>query len=414
MVAKISSNTSLFGTLLYNKNKVDKEEAKLLSSKNVYERTDSSFSMQTTIKSFEPYLIANKRTEKPIFHVSLNPSPKDALTNEQHKDIADRYMVDMGYGNQPYVVFKHTDISRTHLHIVSIRVDETGKKLDSNFENMRSMKICRQIEKEFNLHPATKQEQQVNNIPIKLLNYKEGNVKQQVGNIAKAILNNYKFQSVGEFRTLLEKMNVSVEEVKGLKNSKPYHGLVYSALTDNPVTMIKEKIGTPFKSSLYGKVQSMQALEKHFEKSKQQIQDNKTKECLKPILTKAILQSGSIDEFCLLLKEKNIEPIFRQNEDGRIYGVSFINYQNKTILNGSRLGKEFSANVFHEKFAERNRNPTLEVEPMENQIESDADFITSLFPSFFEQHSTDYDAGNFAKEKQREEEVRKRKNKFRK
>ena len=125
-------------------------------------------------------------------------------------------------------------------------------------------------------------------------------------------------------------------------------------------------------------------------------------------------QTHTIDEFCLLLKEKNIEPIFRQNEDGRIYGVSFINYQNKTILNGSRLGKEFSANVFHEKFAERNRNPTLEVEPMENQIESDADFITSLFPSFFEQHSTDYDAGNFAKEKQREEEVRKRKNKFRK
>lgn len=413
MVAKISSNTSLLGTLLYNKNKLDKEDAKLLSSKNVYEKADGSFSMQTTIKSFEPYLIANKRTEKPIFHVSLNPNPKDTLTDEQYRDIADRYMEDMGYGNQPYVVFKHTDIDRIHLHIVSIRVDESGKKLDSNFENMRSMKVCRQMEKDFNLHPATKQEQQVNNIPIKPLNYKEGDVKQQVGNITKAILNNYKFQSIGEFRTLLEKMNVTVEEVKGLKNGEPYHGLVYSALADCPQTMKKEKIGTPFKSSLFGKSINIQVLEKHFEKSKQQIQDSKTKEYLKPTLAKIMQQSGSMDEFKLLLKEKNIEPIFRLNEEGRIYGTSFIDYQNKTILNGSRIGKEFSANIFHEMFTDKNRALTIVTEQTENKIESEPDFITSLFPPFFEQHSTDYEAENFAKEKQREEEVRKRKNKGR-
>ncbi len=77
MVAKISSNTSLFGTLLYNKNKIDKGEAMLLSSNNVYERADNLFAMGTTLKSFEPYLTANKRTESPVFHVSINPSPKD-------------------------------------------------------------------------------------------------------------------------------------------------------------------------------------------------------------------------------------------------------------------------------------------------------------------------------------------------
>ena len=124
-------------------------------------------------------------------------------------------------------------------------------------------------------------------------------------------------------------------------------------------------------------------------------------------------QSGSMDEFKLLLKEKNIEPIFRQNDEGRIYGVSFIDYQNKTILNGSRIGKEFSANAFHDKLADENRPPVMVTEQTENRIESESDFITSLFPPFFEQHSTDYDAENFAKEKQREEEVRKRKNKGR-
>ena len=52
-----------------------------------------------------PYLEAN-RLEQPntVFHVSLNPSPEDKLTDEQFREIAREYMERMGYGNQPYIV----------------------------------------------------------------------------------------------------------------------------------------------------------------------------------------------------------------------------------------------------------------------------------------------------------------------
>ena len=50
------------------------------------------------------------------------------------------------------------------------------------------------------------------------------------------------------------------------------------------------------------------------------------------------------------MKKENIGVIFRENDQKRIYGVTFIDYQNRTILNGSRLGKEFSANVFNDLF----------------------------------------------------------------
>ena len=400
MIAKISSNSSLFGTLLYNKNKIDKDEATLLFSNNVYERRDGLFTMGTTIRSFEPYLAANRKTENPVFHVSLNPSTKDILSDDEYIDIAGRYMQDMGYGNQPYVVFKHTDIDRTHLHVVSVRVDETGKKLDSNFEKIRSMKICRQIEIDYNLHPATKQEQQSYAIPTKPLNYKQGDVKRQVGNIAKAILNNYSFQSIGEYNILLEKMNVMVEEVKGTRNNIPYHGLVYSPLDNG-----KKKIGTPFKSSLFGKDVNLQALDIHFQKSKQQIVNNKTREYLRPIITKAMQEADSMDGFSLLLKEKNIEPVFRRNDQNRIYGITFIDYQNKAVLNGSRLGKEFSANVFNDLF---NNKPeqALDISSVpDNDMsvypEQETDSATSLFPSLFEQHGTNIEEENFAKRKQK-------------
>jgi hypothetical protein len=50
------------------------------------------------------------------------------------------------------------------------------------------------------------------------------------------------------------------------------------------------------------------------------------------------------------LVANGINVIFRQNDAGRIYGVTFIDQQNQCVLNGSRLGKEFSANVFNDLF----------------------------------------------------------------
>ena len=51
------------------------------------------------------------------------------------------------------------------------------------------------------------------------------------------------------------------------------------------------------------------------------------------------------------LKKKSIDVLFRQNDTGRIYGVTFIDHENRTVLNGSRLGKDFSANVFNDLFS---------------------------------------------------------------
>ena len=53
------------------------------------------------MESFMPYLQANKRTNNTVFHVSLNPSPEDKLTDEQLREIACEYMERTGYDNLP-------------------------------------------------------------------------------------------------------------------------------------------------------------------------------------------------------------------------------------------------------------------------------------------------------------------------
>ena len=51
-----------------------------------------------------------------------------------------------------------------------------------------------------------------------------------------------------------------------------------------------------------------------------------------------------------LLTGKGIDTVFRENDEGRIYGATFIDHMNREVYNGSRLGKEFSANAFERLF----------------------------------------------------------------
>ena len=216
------------GALYYNKEKVDKDEAEVLLWQKMLEPFDKHgrLDIDACMDSFWPYLEANRRTANTVFHVSLDPSPEDKLTDEQLGKIACEYMERMGYGKQPYIVFKHKDISREHLHIVSLRVDEQGRKLPHDFEARRSMEILRDLERKYGLHPSVKGEEQADKVGLHRVNYREGNVKQQISSVVRSCLRNYKCSSYGEFCTLLELFNVSVEERTGTIDGRNYAGSV--------------------------------------------------------------------------------------------------------------------------------------------------------------------------------------------
>lgn len=350
MVAKINVGSSLFGALAYNQNKIDEEQGKVLFSNRMFESEDGNFNIRRCIESFEMQLPQDIKTEKPIIHISLNPHPDDKLSDEQLSEIAQEYMEKLGYGNQPYMVYKHEDIDRRHLHIVSLRVDENGKKLNDKFEHRRSKDITRELEAKYGLHPAEKKEHK-EQYQFQKVDYAAGDVKSQLSNTVKGVVNAYQFQSFGELKTLLSLYNVHAEEVKGEVRGKPYNGIVYSA-TDNA----GEKYGNPFKSSRLGKSVGVNALNRRMERATDRWKDGKLKNNIKGRVTDSMKSTNSREQFEKNLKDKGIEVVFRQNPEGRIYGATFIDHENKAVLNGSRLGKEFSANVFNDLFRESHVN----------------------------------------------------------
>lgn len=309
MVANIRSGSSPEGALYYNKEKVDKNEAEVLLWQKMLEPFDKygRMDVDACMESFRPYLEANRRTTNTVFHASLNPSPEDKLTDGQLRDIAQEYMERMGYGNQPYIVFKHKGISREHLHIVSLRVDEQGRKINDSHEYDRSMSVLRELERKYDLHLSIKGEELADKVRLHKVNYREGNVKQQISFVVRSCLRNYKCSSYGEFRTLLERFNVSVEERTGIVDGRNYAGVIYGALTDDGYGT-----GTPFKSSKIGKDVGYNALQKYYGKSKAALKEEGALDCLRQTVRDAMSPRNTRDEFRQMLKADGIDTIFRR------------------------------------------------------------------------------------------------------
>lgn len=358
MVAKINRGVSLYGAVIYNQRKVDEATARIIAGSRMI--TDLSGNphnvMQQTLWAFESYLAANRNTEKPVLHISLNPSVDDRLTDGQFAELAREYMQKMGYGDQPYIVYLHEDIDRRHVHIVSTCVKENGEKISDAYEWNRSMKACRELENKFGLKPVADKRNELLAPYLKKADYRDGDVKRQVGNILKSVFTAYRFQTFGEFSAMLSCFNIEAKQVRGEFEGSPYNGIVYT-LTDDT----GRPVCTPIKSSLIGKRFGYEGIEKRIAVN---VRDFRTRKWQPKIHDTVALAMhgcrGNREDFIRLLGEKGIDVVFRENDEGRIYGVTFIDHKNREVYNGSRLGKEFSANAFEQLFSRPQEFPEQE------------------------------------------------------
>ena len=344
MVAKISIGRSLYGALAYNTQKVNAGEGKLLATNRVFDSGDGQMDCARLLRDFCNCMPENVRTRNTVIHISLNPHPDDRLTDMEMANIAQAYMERLGYGNQPYVIVKHEDINRHHVHIVSINVDEKGKRIDRDFLFRRSERIRKELEKEFNLHPADHKRDKIHEAVSKV-DIGKGDMKKQIASVLLSVATRYRFQTMGEYRALLSFYNIHVEETRGKVGGREYHGLVYSATDEKG-----NKVGNPFKASLFGKSAGYAAIEKRFSLSKKQIAEKKFTEPTKRAVLQVLEETYHRDKFVSLLKAKGINTVLRLTDEGRIYGVTFIDHRTGCVLNGSRMGKELSANALQEHF----------------------------------------------------------------
>ena len=353
MIAKISATENLGGALGYNFKKVDKEEASILFAQNLYQNKKGTYTMAEVFADMQALIPEKCRTKKTVFHCSLNPHPDDKISDEQLVQIAKEYMEALGYGKQPYIVFKHNDIAREHIHIVSLRVNGEGKKINDKFEKRRSKKITDALERKYGLVPSSKITDKAVEETAKV-DIGKWNIKEQVENVVRRVLKHYHFCSLGELNAVLSKYNLATEEVKTEYRGKRYEGLVYVPTDDK-----SNKVSTPIHASDIGRGVGYTAVQNRMQKSRQAVKP------LIPTVRHKVLQvmrtsPQTEKELRQRLEEQGLRVVIRKNDSGRIYGITFIDDKEGIALNGSRLGKGYAANVFNAYLSNPTHNPFLD------------------------------------------------------
>ena len=352
MIVKISATENLGGALGYNFKKVEKGEASILLATELYQDREGRYTMEEVFADMEALIPKKCRTKKTVFHCSLNPHPDEKLSDEQLVQIAKEYMEALGYGKQPYIVFRHNDIAREHIHIVSLRVDDEGRKINDRFEKRRSKQITDALEKKYNLIPSSKVSGKVETETPKV-DIDRGNIREQTASVIRMVLKRYKFCSLGELNAILSAYNLAVEEVKTEFRGRKYDGLVYV-----PTDGKGNKAGTPIHASDIGRGVGYTAVQNRMQKSKLAVKP------LRPAVRRKVLEvmrtsPKTEKELRQRLEEQGLRVAIRKNESGRIYGITFIDDKEGVALNGSRLGKGYAANVFNGYFSNPAHNPFL-------------------------------------------------------
>ena len=373
MIAKISSTENLGGALGYNFKKVEKGEASILLAAELYQDKEGRYTMEDMLADMEALIPKNCRTKKTVFHCSLNPHPDEKLSDERLTQIAKEYMEALGYGKHPYIVFKHNDIAREHIHIVSLRIDGEGKKINDKFEKRRSKQITDALERKYNLIPSSKVSNK-EEVETPKVDISKENIKEQVSNVVRMVMKHYHFCSLGELNAILSVYNLAVEEVKTEFRGKKYDGQVYV-----PTDEKGNKAGTPIHASDIGRGVGYTAVQNRMQKSKQAIKP------LIPAIRNKVLQTmrtspKTEEELLQRLEEQGLRVVIRKNEGGRIYGITFIDDKEGIALNGSRLGKGYAANVFNSYFSNPTHNPFLD-ETQYGSLSARLDQSATVHPS---------------------------------
>ena len=344
MIAKISPpSKDLMKTLTYNFRKVDRDQADILLSGQL--SADGRLTAERVFREMTAYIPSGARTKNIVFHASINPRPDEPLSDDRLRTIAHEYLRRLGYGDQPFIVFKHRDIAREHIHLVSTRVRHDGRKIRDTMEHVRSTRIMRSLEAKFGLLPSghSQKKKSVSAQPS-AVDIDAGDIKRQVAAAVEHVFGRYAFQSVGEMNLVLVRFRVTAEEVKTERKGRPFDGIVYAA-TDAE----GHKICTPIKASEIGRQVSYAALRRHFEQSKSVVRERSG--AIRHAIADVMQTSPDRAAFIDRMRERGIETVLRINDAGRLYGITFIDDANGIAVNGSRLGKGFAANVFNAYFA---------------------------------------------------------------
>ena len=332
MIVKIlGSASSNFHGVQYNDKKVEKGTGELMLMKNFPSFIDEN-SSQEEVKNYLKSISKNEKVKKPQFHAVISTKFQQHSKEELAK-VAEDFMQEMGYGNQPFLVVFHNDTENNHVHIVSTRVNKsTGKKLNDSYEKLKAQKALIDIKER--IYGKNNQETIIN-----LLNYKISSLKQLEILLER---NGFKVVKNKNDENALDILKNGVRE-KTINGNQLNFSTIKNDNRAKQIKAILNKYKEVYSNKVF-KVEDRRHLEKMLPEEKQ-------KENWKPkIEFESELQKKLREVF-------GIDVVFHHKDELRPFGYTLIDHKSETIYKGSDILKmndlfEFTSEVMDKKLFE--------------------------------------------------------------
>jgi len=359
MVARIISGKSIKGALNYNERKVEQGKAELIMAGN-YPVDRQLLTYAEKLQVLQQQAKLNQRAVTNCVHISLNFETNEKIAPAVMEPIIQDYLAQIGFGEQPFLVYRHRDAAHPHVHIVTTNIRPDGERISlHNLGRERSEPAREAIELKYALIRArgrgsgrqVKQElEALKPGAVTRATYGKEETKKAITQIVTLALQKYNVTSLPELNAVLNQFGITADRGPERSNTYRQGGLLYRMIDERG-----KPVGVPIKASRIYNSPTLKRLESCFEKNEERRKPLKNK--LKVQIDRVFDRYQQITKETLIkeLGKRNIHVLFRTNKDGVIYGVTFTDHYNRSVFNGSDLGKAYSAKTIVEKLSAQDR-----------------------------------------------------------
>jgi len=191
-----------------------------------------------------------------------------------------------------------------------------------------------------------KEQFSLNPIDVGRVQYGKAESRKAINSVLNKVIFDYKYSSLHELNAVLNLYNVHAD--RGSEESRVFKnkGLLYKILDQN-----SKPIGVPIKASEFYSRPTLKFLEEKFRinETKKQYGKSHVKNALRQAFSDE--RMTSIERLSERLKDEAIHTVLRKSSEGKLYGITFVDFKTHSVVNGSSLGKEFSARGIQESCA---------------------------------------------------------------
>ncbi|MGJ5634559.1 relaxase/mobilization nuclease domain-containing protein, partial [Nostoc sp. CALU 1950] len=108
----------------------------------------------------------NPEADRVVYHASLSLPENEQLDEPTWNELANRYLEEMGFDSNQYVVYRHSNTEHDHIHICASRIRlDNGKIVHDSWDYKRSETIIRQLERDYGLQQTQSSHEKLSRNP---------------------------------------------------------------------------------------------------------------------------------------------------------------------------------------------------------------------------------------------------------